>query len=126
MRWLKGDRPVAGDRWQDSGAEPDYRFSLANERTFLAWTRTSLAFMAGAVAVVQLIPASDLHGTRRVLGVVLAVLGILVSATAYTRWAANQRAMRNGEPLPQTRLLYVVSGALSLVGLVVLVLVAIA
>jgi putative membrane protein len=38
------------------GEEPDYRFTLANERTFLAWIRTSLALLAGGVAVVQLVP----------------------------------------------------------------------
>ena len=38
-------------QWQEEGSEPDYRFSLANERTFLAWIRTSLALLAGAAAV---------------------------------------------------------------------------
>ena len=33
--------------------EPDYRFTLANERTFLAWQRTSLGLMAAAVAAVS-------------------------------------------------------------------------
>lgn len=33
------------------GAEPDPRFSLANERTFLAWIRTSLALIAAGVAL---------------------------------------------------------------------------
>jgi putative membrane protein len=28
--------------------EPDYRFTLANERTFLAWIRTALALLAAA------------------------------------------------------------------------------
>ena len=28
------------------GAEPDPRFTCANERTFLAWNRTSLALIA--------------------------------------------------------------------------------
>ncbi len=27
------------------GEAPDYRFSLANERTFLAWIRTALGFL---------------------------------------------------------------------------------
>lgn len=31
------------------GEEPDPRFTLANERTFLAWTRTALALLASAV-----------------------------------------------------------------------------
>jgi hypothetical protein len=30
------------------GAEPDPRFTLANERTFLAWIRTALALIAAA------------------------------------------------------------------------------
>src|SRR6185312_1745313 len=37
--------------WHELGEEPDYRFSLANERTFLAWIRTALALMAAAVGV---------------------------------------------------------------------------
>jgi putative membrane protein len=36
--------------------EPDYRFTLANERTFLAWQRTALGLLAAAVAAVQLLP----------------------------------------------------------------------
>ena len=39
-------------RWPSSvyahGHDPDPRFSLANERTFLAWIRTALALVAGA------------------------------------------------------------------------------
>ena len=37
-------------RWwvsADDGEEPDYRFTLANERTFLAWVRTALGLLAG-------------------------------------------------------------------------------
>lgn len=41
-------------RWQDSGKDPDYRFSLANERTFPAWIRTALAILAGALLLHQL------------------------------------------------------------------------
>ena len=35
----------------DEGAEPDARYSLANERTFLAWIRTALAVLAAGVAL---------------------------------------------------------------------------
>jgi putative membrane protein len=51
--------------------EPDYRFTLANERTFLAWIRTALALIAGGVAVVQLVPALSIPGVRHGLGTVL-------------------------------------------------------
>jgi uncharacterized membrane protein YidH (DUF202 family) len=46
----------------DDEQEPDYRFTLANERTFLAWIRTALALIAGGIAVAQLVPA---FGTAR-------------------------------------------------------------
>jgi hypothetical protein len=43
----------------DDEQEPDYRFTLANERTFLAWIRTALALIAGGVAVAQLVRRSE-------------------------------------------------------------------
>jgi len=55
----------------DPTLEPDYRFTLANERTFLAWIRTALALIAGGVAVVQLVPALSIPGVRHGLGSVL-------------------------------------------------------
>lgn len=59
--------------------EPDYRFTLANERTFLAWQRTALGLLAAAVALVQLVPELTIPGARQVLGVVLAILAILTA-----------------------------------------------
>jgi putative membrane protein len=100
--------------------DPDYRFSLANERTFLAWIRTSLAVMAAAVAVVQLVPTQHLHEVRRALGILLAVLGIVVTASAYARWATYERAMREGRPLPRSSLLIVVTAVLTIVAVIVL------
>src|SRR5690606_39439436 len=38
------------------GTTPDYRFSLANERTFLAWIRTALALVGGGLAVAACVP----------------------------------------------------------------------
>lgn len=85
-------------RWQEQGNEPDYRFSLANERTFLAWMRTCLALLAGAVAV-AFVPQFRVDHARWVLGIGLALLGAAAAAYAYVRWAANERAMRNDLPL---------------------------
>jgi len=83
------------------GEEPDYRFTLANERTFLAWIRTALALVAGGLAAVSLLP--DITGSE-LLGIVLLAMSFVTAATAYGRWALNERAMRLGEPLPPTRL----------------------
>ena len=116
-------RTPRGPRWYECGEEPDYRFSLANERTFLAWMRTALALLAAAVAVAELLPQLGEEKLRQTLGVLLAGLGVLCSASAYPRWAANQRAMRTGSPLPRNSLLTFASVVFVLIGLGVLALV---
>ena len=83
------------------GDEPDYRFTLANERTFLAWIRTALALAAGGLAAVSLLDDVRLGET---LGILLLALSFLTAASAYRRWALNERSMRLNEPLPTSRL----------------------
>lgn len=103
------------------GTEPDYRFTLANERTFLAWVRTALALAAGGLGAVALLP--DVTGSEP-LGLGLLVLSFVMAASAYRRWARNEQAMRLGVPLASSRLpmlmaigtaLFVVVGAVLLV-----------
>ncbi len=105
------------------GEDPDYRFSLANERTFLAWIRTALALLAGGVAAVQLIPAFKLPGGRLILGVTLVVLSVIVAAGSYYRWTANERAMRLGHSLQPSMVTRLLAGGLTLVALLALLLV---
>jgi putative membrane protein len=81
--------------------EPDYRFTLANERTFLAWQRTALGLLAAAVAAVQLLPEVGVPGARHVLGSVLAVLAAATAWVGLRRWQQVDRAMRRGMPLPR-------------------------
>lgn len=106
----------------EHGTEPDYRFTLANERTLLAWVRTALGLMAGGVAVVHLAPDLGPAVVRHVIGGVLAGLGAVVAVTSTTRWRVVQTAMRRGEDLPPTRAPLVVTGALAVLSLLVLVL----
>jgi putative membrane protein len=82
------------------GSTPDYRFSLANERTFLAWLRTALALIGGGLAVAQFLPE---HRLRIVIAVSLLALGGLVAIRAVDHWARSERAMRLGEALPPSR-----------------------
>jgi len=105
------------------GQDPDYRFSLANERTFLAWIRTALALLAGGVAAVQLVPAFKFHGGRLILGVTLVVLSIMVAAGSYSRWTANERAMRLGQSLQPSLVPRLLAAGLTLVALLALFLV---
>ncbi|MFT4264068.1 MAG: DUF202 domain-containing protein [Nocardioides sp.] len=81
------------------GHEPDPRFSLANERTFLAWIRTSLGLIAGGVALHSLkVPETSWLRKTLVALILLAAAGAAINAAR--RWAAVERAMRLGEPLP--------------------------
>jgi putative membrane protein len=82
--------------------ELDYRFTLANERTFLAWIRTALALLAGGVAVVQLVPALSIPGIRHGLGTALTAAGGVLAVLAVRRWQNVQIAMRRGVELPRS------------------------
>ncbi|MEE6257510.1 YidH family protein [Plantactinospora sonchi] len=88
---------------RDVGQTPDYRFSLANERTFLAWLRTGLALVAGGLAVAQFLPPMPVAHLREALAVALLLLGGAVAVRAVDRWARTERAIRLGEELPASR-----------------------
>lgn len=106
------------------GSTPDYRFSLANERTFLAWVRTGLALVAGGLVAAQFLPELGVPLLREALAVVLLLLGGAVAVRALTHWVRCERAMRLGEDLPQSRFPAVLAaavglGAMLLTGLVI-------
>jgi len=88
--------------WRRQGREPDYRFSLANERTFLAWIRTALALLAGGVLLDQFSTRLAPHAAVLGLSIALAALAAVLSGIAYARWRANEIAMRLERPLPAT------------------------
>ncbi|WP_427130637.1 YidH family protein [Pseudarthrobacter sp. S9] len=88
---------------------PDYRFSLANERTFLAWIRTAMAVLAGAIGVDQLTPQIAPAPVRITLCLILALIGALLAVEAYRRWSLQEQAMRHDRELPHAWLLSVVA-----------------
>jgi inner membrane protein YidH len=88
----------------DPGDELDYRFSLANERTFLAWIRTALALVGGGLAVDQLLPALGRPTALRIsIAAVLLVLGATTAVHAALRWRRVEKQMRSGADLPPSR-----------------------
>ena len=99
---------------RDLGTPPDYRFTLANERTFLAWIRTALALAAGGLGVVHLLPE---FGGREPLGIGLLALSLVVAVASYRRWVLLETAMRRGETFPPSRMPAVLAAATALVGL---------
>ena len=86
-----------------AGSEPDPRFTLANERTFLAWIRTGLAFVAAGVALEALVPGLQ-PGFRLAASIVLVLTGIGTPIQAWLGWVGIERALRQGRPLPSPAL----------------------
>lgn len=81
------------------GAEPDPRFSLANERTFLAWIRTSLALLAAGVALEALrLPIEP--GFRAAAAIVFTALGLLAAVHAWVGWVRTEASLRDNRALP--------------------------
>jgi len=104
-------RAVAKD---EDGTEPDPRFTFANERTFLAWSRTALALVVAGLGIVQLLPPfPGVPIGRHLLGVPLIVLGAVLAIVAYAEWVRNQRALRRGGPLPRSIMPWILAAAIA-------------
>ncbi|GAA1051839.1 MULTISPECIES: YidH family protein [Dietzia] len=106
------------------GEEPDPRFTLANERTFLAWIRTSLGLMAGAVAMEAFAGDEIPEIIRTPLACVLLVMAALLATVSFRRWIRIEASMRHNRPLPvpQASILLVLGIATGAILLVVAIL----
>ena len=110
-RWVRPFREVresvrlwfAPERVRAEGSTPDYRFSLANERTFLAWIRTALALIGGGFAVDQFLTDHLARGVRVTLALALLAGGVVCALRAVNHWIRCERAMRRGQDLPVSR-----------------------
>jgi len=98
----------------DDETEPDPRFTFANERTFLAWSRTALALVVAGLAIVQLLPPfPGVPIGRHLLGVPLIVLGAVLAVVAYAEWVNNQSALRRGKPLPRSVMPWILAATIA-------------
>jgi putative membrane protein len=86
-------------RLSEVGDEPDPRFTLANERTFLAWTRTALGLLVTGLAVAELLD-SEPRAARLMIGVPLILMAGVIGVMSYPRWRTLERALRLSRPLP--------------------------
>ncbi|RLV57426.1 DUF202 domain-containing protein [Aeromicrobium phragmitis] len=93
-------------RWLlPGGEEPDPRFTLANERTFLAWIRTSLAFIAAGVALEAFGDELFHAGLRRAVSLIVVAIGLFIALSAAGRWRRVENSLRHHAPLPPPALL---------------------
>jgi putative membrane protein len=77
-------------------SEPDVRFSLANERTLLAYQRTAIGLMAAAIAVVHFFGEGLLVF---LLAATLIVTGAIAAVGGYVHFRRVDVAIRDGRPI---------------------------
>ena len=108
-------------RWvYRAGGEPDPRFSLANERTFLAWVRTSLALLAAGIALEALkVPSQPEF--RLSAALVLIALGLLAIIQGGISWARTERSLRRGVALSGLSVGGLIVGGILVAGILVLI-----
>jgi putative membrane protein len=111
--------PTGAAKMIEEGTEPDPRFTFANERTFLAWSRTAVALIVAGLGIVQLLPPfPGVPFGRHLLGVPLIVLGAVLAVVAYVEWIRNQRALRRGDPLPRSILPWLLAAMVTLMAVI--------
>ena len=112
-RWLaSGARRER--RLEQTGSDPDPRFTFANERTFLAWNRTALALIAAGLAAAQFLKF-NWHGLRLIIAVPLIVLGAALALASYLHWEDSERAMRLRQPLRYSWMPRVLTGGIAVI-----------
>lgn len=117
---LDGGRPrTPAGSGVDEDTEPDYRFTLANERTFLAWQRTGLGLVAGGVALEEFARSALPSGVTHVLAVGAVLLGAAVALLGLRSWWRVQRAMRRGDALPVSRAIPILAVGLAAIALLI-------
>jgi putative membrane protein len=89
-----------------SERDPDPRFGLANERTLLAYQRTSVGLVAASIAVIHFFGDST---TVAVLAVGLLVCAGVAGAGGYSRYRHVEAAIRDGRPPPPSYAAHILS-----------------
>jgi putative membrane protein len=107
----------------DAPRHPDYRYTLANERTLLAWLRTGLALVAGGIAIATYAPDLGVAWGSGAVAIALVLIGLATALAGYRRWRANEEAIRYDRALPESLVPGVMAAAVAVVAVVVAVLV---
>jgi putative membrane protein len=103
----------------DAGTDPDYRFTLANERTYLAWQRTALGLVAGGVGLAEFAQSALPSPLTSIVAVLAVLLGGTAALLGLVRWRSADAAMRHGRPLPRPRAIPMLAIGLSVIAVVI-------
>ena len=90
----------------------DARFTLAAERTMLAWIRTALGLVAAGVAVLHVVGEFTSPALQTTLGIGLVVLGVVAALTGGLRWYRTSHALEHGGRMPGPVAIWVLIGGL--------------
>ena len=106
---MKEDNKLNGGGKKSAGVADH----LANERTFLAWIRTSIALMGFGFVIVKFAlfirqvslafgnkVSLSSTGYSSIIGVIMVALGALMAILAYARFSNIQKQLSNGEFFP--------------------------
>lgn len=113
---------------------------LANERTFLAWIRTSIGIMAFGFVVVRFslfvkqltmildknkldsgVPASEHSGRSAFIGIVLVASGLLTTVFAFVRFMKSKAQIESGEYRSASPLIWLVTAFIVFVSVLLIV-----
>ena len=117
---MTDDHSRRDDGGRDDTAVPgavDARFTLAAERTMLAWLRTCLGLLAAGVAVMHVMGDFAAPAVRNTFGVSLIVLGALAAILGAWRWQKVTKALERGGSMPGPAGVYAVTAALVLIAI---------
>ena len=102
--------------------EPDVRFSLANERTFLAWARTCLAMVATGLVLARFVGDRGEEPLTVAAGVALIILGSVLGVLSFRNYRRNDEAIRNQAPLVRSSLPLILVVTIGIAAIVAIVL----
>lgn len=113
---------------------PNISNHLANERTFLAWIRTSIGLMAFGFVVVKfslfvrqvssLLGKDNLvqnRGYSAVVGIILVAVGMITSVLSYARYRKTQKQISEGNYSHSTILLTVITAFIFFISVLLIV-----
>jgi putative membrane protein len=109
------------------------REHLANERTFLAWIRTSIALMGFGFVIVKFalflkqlslllekgVEAS--HGFSAMVGVVMVAVGVILAVFAFIQYKVNNKHLQNNYYAPRSVLSLIITLIMIVGGIVLIV-----